>query len=311
MTSGTMWDSAVVRQVVLSLLPRRSWHIFQFSPGPRRPTMARALAMMGISVNVLIYCTLRSVLMSKIGVSLFVFAVSTWAADFWQVKPFTDWSDKDVQKMLTHSPWARSIGVSMSGPTAEMAGGSVDANSSGGGRGPGGAGQEGAPPISEQSGRGGRGSAPAASTPADVVADVVLRWQSALPVKQALARVKYGAEAGSSGGAKEILGRREPNYVIVATGSPLRVAVRGDLETIKMAALRQTMLSVKGKSPIKPSDIQINTAGRTLEVYFVFPRNQELTLDDKEVEFATKIGDLSLKNKFQLKNMVLNGTLDL
>jgi hypothetical protein len=117
--------------------------------------------------------------------------------------------------------------------------------------------------------------------------------------------------SGPSAEEKEILGRREPNYVIVATGTPLRVALRGDLEAIKAVALRQTVLSVRGKNPIRPSDIQINAAGRTLQVYFVFPRDSEVTLDDKEVEFATKIGDLSLKNKFQLKNMVLNGNLDL
>jgi hypothetical protein len=248
--------------------------------------------------------------MKKIGASVFVFGVCLWAADFWQVKPFTDWSDKDVQKMLTNSPWAKSIGVSMSGPRAVMPGGNVDAIS-GGGRGPGGAGQEGAPPISEQGGRGGRGGAPVVGTSADVLVDVVLRWQSALPIKQALVRGKYGAEAGSSAEAKEILGHQESNYVIVATGAPLRGVVRGDPETLRTAILGQTMLSVKGKNPIKPSDIQVNGAGRTFEVYFVFPRSSELKLEDKEVEFATKIGDLSLKNKFQLKNMVLNGKLDL
>src|SRR5271155_3023006 len=43
--------------------------------------------------------------------SLFA-AVVLLAADPWQSKPFAEWSDKDVQKILTNSPWARPVSVS-------------------------------------------------------------------------------------------------------------------------------------------------------------------------------------------------------
>jgi hypothetical protein len=244
--------------------------------------------------------------MKKICASLFVLGASVWAADFWQVKPFTDWSDKDLQKMLTNSPWAKSIGVNVSGPSAITAGAPAGA-----GRGAGGVGQEGTP-ISEQSGRGGRGPLSPPNAPPDVVvADVVLRWQSALPIKQALARLKYGAEAGSSAEAKETLGRQESNFVIVASGEPLRAMLRGDPEAVKAAVLGKTMLLRKGKNPIQPSDIQVNAAARNFEIYFTFPRTPEVTAEDKELEFVTKIGDLSLRSKFQLRSMMLNGKLEL
>jgi hypothetical protein len=244
-------------------------------------------------------------------------AVCLWAADFWQAKPFADWNDKDVQKMITNSPWAKSISVAMSGPTASMPGGAV--------AGAGGDGTDPAKPISEGGGgRGGRGGA-AAVTPAGgggASGDVVLRWQSALPVKQALARVKYGAEATTSTEAKEALDRQETAYVIVASGGALRSAFRGDPEAIRKALIDQTRLSVKGKEPLKPADVQVGTSGAggargrggpppAIEIYFLFPKSTPLTVDDKEVEFATKIGDLALKNKFQLKNMVFNGKLEL
>jgi len=247
--------------------------------------------------------------MKKICASLFVLGASVWAADFWQVKPFTDWSDKDVQKMLTNSPWAKSIGVNVSGPSAVTAGGSGSAPA-GAGRGAGGVGQEGTP-ISEQGGRGGRGTLSPPDAPPDVVADVVLRWQSALPIKQALARLKYGAEAGSSAEAKEMLGRQDSNFVIVASGEPLRSMLRGNLEAVKAAVLGKTMLLRKGKNPIQPSDIQVNAAARSFEIYFAFPRTPEVTAEDKELEFVTKIGDLSLRSKFQLRSMMLNGKLEL
>ena len=42
-------------------------------------------------------------------------ATTLLAADYWQNKPFTDWSDKEVTKMLTASPWSGQVPLSMSG----------------------------------------------------------------------------------------------------------------------------------------------------------------------------------------------------
>ena len=33
------------------------------------------------------------------------------AAEFWETKHFTTWSDKEVEKILTDSPWSREVGV--------------------------------------------------------------------------------------------------------------------------------------------------------------------------------------------------------
>ena len=55
------------------------------------------------------------------------------------------------------------------------------------------------------------------------------RWQSALPVKQAFVRLKFGAQAATSPEAKQLLEREEPDYVIVVSG-PLRSLLRGDSE---------------------------------------------------------------------------------
>ena len=50
---------------------------------------------------------------------------------------------------------------------------------------------------------------------------------------------------------------------------------------------------------------------RTADTHFLFPRKAPLTADDKEVEFATKFGKSAVKTKFNLKNMVVNGKLEL
>ena len=45
--------------------------------------------------------------------AVFVGVVTTAAAavDFWNAKPYTEWSQKEVETVLTDSPWARKISV--------------------------------------------------------------------------------------------------------------------------------------------------------------------------------------------------------
>jgi hypothetical protein len=231
--------------------------------------------------------------MKKLFAALFVFAFSLVAADFWQSKPSTEWTDKELQKMVTNSPWARSLTVSM--PAA-------------------GAGDAGAPPpLSE--GRGGRGGGgvPVDGVPAGtggLAPTLFARWQSALPVKQAFVRLKFGAQAANSPEARLLLGREEPDYVIVVSG-PLRSLLRGDSAALKKAIMDTSSLSAKGKDAVMPSDIQIALNQVSNDMVFHFPRSAGFTVDDKEVEFSTKFGNLTLKFKFKPKEMVFNGKLEM
>jgi hypothetical protein len=236
------------------------------------------------------------------------------AAEFWQSQPFTEWSEKDLQKIMNNSPWAHSFTMPAGGP----AGPDITAASGGGGRrgAPGaGADQDSAPaPISEtngagRGGRGGESGIPLPSVGAQSV-PIIARWQSALPLKQAFVRLKYGAEAATSEDAKELLGRAEPTYVIVLSG-PMRPFLRGAPDELKEALTRATSLACKGKSAVQPTEVQVNAGAGTSEVIFSFPRTAAYTLDDKEVEFDTKLGNLALRYKFRLKDMVFNGKLEL
>jgi hypothetical protein len=229
--------------------------------------------------------------MKKTLAALFVFAFCLLAADFWQSKPSTEWSDKDLQKMVTNSPWARSF-------TLPAAGGVGDSGAP--------------PPLSE--GRGGRGGggAPAGGPPAvgGLAPTIFARWQSALPVKQAFVRLKYGAQAATSPEAKQLLEREEPNYVVVVSG-PLRSLLHGDAETLKKSIMNASSLSAKGKDAVKPSDVQIALNQVSNDMIFLFQRTAAFTVDDKEVEFSTQFGDVTLKYKFKLKDMVFNGKLEM
>jgi len=231
----------------------------------------------------------------KFFAAFFFFAFCVAAADFWQAKPYTEWSDKDLQKMIANSPWAKSFS-----PPAP-AGGPGDSGA--------------APPLSEGGGRGrgGGGGAPPSAGPAAVggaAPTIYARWQSALPVKQAFVRLKYGAQAATSPDAKQLLEKTETNYEIVVSG-PLKSMLRGDTDSLKLSLMESSSLTSKGKGPVKPSDVQIALSQDSNDMVLHFPRATPFTVDDKEVEFETKFGDLVLKYKFKLKDMVFNGKLEM
>ena len=135
---------------------------------------------------------------------------------------------------------------------------------------------------------------------------VTLYWQSALPIKQALLKAKYGSEVNSAA-VKAVLDREEQYYVLVMRGLPPTLARLGNLKE----SLMQSTLAVKGKDPVKASDVQLPQQGPASEAYLIFPRTQAFTADDKEVEFSAKIARSTIKTKFRLKDMMYNSKLEM
>lgn len=233
--------------------------------------------------------------MKKTAGLLFLFAFCLMAADFWQ-KPWTDWNEKDLQKMITNSPWAHTVSVSMGGPIA-----TPDTGGGGGGGGRGGG--RGGP----QGGGGGGADAP---IPGIREPEISIRLQSALPVRQAFVRLKYGAEAGKSDDAQKYLGEEPAAYDIILSG-PLQPFLRGNPEDVKKSLSEVTFLSTKEKGAVKSASIQIGKPAAVMDVLIAFPRSMPYTLDDKEVEFQTKLGTATVKVKFRLKDMVYSGKLEM
>lgn len=228
--------------------------------------------------------------MRKTAGLLIICAFCVTAADFWQ-KPFTQWSDKDITKMMTNSPWAKSGSVTMSFPN--MPGGGPPGGGGfgrGGGRGGGPQGDQGPPP------------------PPSV--EIIARIESALPMRQALVKKKFGAEADKSADAKKILDEEPESYEIVLSGA-MGMFLRGAPDQLAKTLTDVTSLSSEKTGAIKPSHVEVSSPGRTMEVLFVFPRSMPFTADDKEVEFATKLGTSNLKYKFRLKDMMVNGKLEM
>ena len=183
-------------------------------------------------------------------------ATALYAADFWVSKQYTDWSNKEVEKMVNNSPWAQSIRIAMAG------GGSGRASSM----------------------------------------NVYVRWVSAMPVRQAIARLRYGGK-GDSAEAVEDLQRKENNYIVSV--APLDIDfVRAQYKELKS----NTNLEIDGKAPIAPSEVSVRLREDGAAAYFFFPREQNgqasISESDKEVQFFLNLGPMQIKRKFKLKDMV-------
>ncbi len=237
---------------------------------------------------------------------LFVSALTLCAADVWVAKPYTAWSDKDIRKIMTDSPWSRSVSVTI-----------ADGNALRAFLARGGPGAPNGPGIAETGGGLGVGQSapppgappPSSAQPGGPQTTLIVRWQSATVVQQALVKAQYGDKAGSSPEAQK---RLEPNaeyYIIAVNNLPASQKLR-DADARK-ALLGMTTLTVNGKDhPIAAKDVVYVGEG-TIEARFLFPRDFVLTAEDKEVEFATMFGKAAVKAKFNLKNMAINGKLGL
>ena len=232
-------------------------------------------------------------------------AAALLAADFWLKAKFTEWSDKDCQKMLKDSPWARPVEVRYGG-----GGGGGGGRRGGGGGGGGGddlggmSGGGGGGGGRRGGGGGGGGDTMMESTPSQTV---VVRWHTAMPVRQAVAKLRFGKEATASPDAAKMLQPEQKRYVIGMIGIPAQL-MRGKPAELKGGA----QLRIKGKDPIPASNVQAEREQRGANVYLFFPRDTNpIALEDGDVEVVLKLASVEIKRRFKLKDMVFDGKLEL
>ena len=223
----------------------------------------------------------------SLGALWVVVGIGVAAADFWEDRPFRSWSDKDVEKMLTDSPWADEVAVPLPPRLPSPGrGGGGGFTAAAGGRG------------------GGRGDRMRFSDQRR--ARMAVSWRSALPVKQALLREQIGEGAELSAENEEYLERDTGFYVIGVLGVPPQFA-RISTDEVRL----ESFLEAKDKSPIPADDVLFQRAEDGVLLLVAFPKIDPLTLEDRDVEFITKLGDFSIKKKFKLRDMVIHGELEL
>jgi hypothetical protein len=239
--------------------------------------------------------TRRSALLRGLGYPMGVLAFP-WAGlakDFWNERKPGDWSSGEIKELLTKSPWARDASITDNGQIGGL----------GNGRGA----------VARRGGRGGtgQGGATESGPAAKIQWKAIVRWESALPVQQAL------KSAAPKDGVKKdppikdigefyvlnVIGNL-PGAISNADGSPDSASMQYLKEVSKLEhkgdQIRLSRVELAPESAVSPAG-----------TLFYFSRVLALMLKDKEALFSTKIGPLDLKCKFALGDMLYRGMLEL
>jgi hypothetical protein len=269
-------------------------------------------------------------------VAAFAFPAFLAAGDFWQDKPASEWSDKDVKRLVTRSPWAKETAAVFDrsamrmgmpddggGRRGNRGGGGGDMEGAGGGPGIGGGpgsgmggpggmrgGGMGGPGMGG-GGMGGPGGGPGGTEPPKAT----VHWESAGPMREAAAKLENPAAQSLAEWSKEF-------YVITLSGMPMmrRRGEAGDQqrqpdpERMKQFAERLrgvTTLKRKGKDDLAPARVELIRGPEGMATAFLFPRSEAITADDKEVFFETAMGPMRVQSKFILKEMMVQGKPEL
>lgn len=201
--------------------------------------------------------------------------------EFWNDKKPEDWSAEEIQEMLTRSPWAKEGSVSVFGG----AGGNLinrngamseSGDMTGGGR------------RRTNTTKSQSGEAP------DLRYKAIVRWQSALPIRQAL-------KSKSTEGIAD--------YYILAVVGDLAMADPDADEAQRESRLdmmkQYTKLDRHGGA-IPLANVEPVKKVGTL---FYFPRSEPIK--DGQVTFSTKMGPVEVKCRFTVKDMMYRGKLEL
>jgi hypothetical protein len=273
-------------------------------------------------------------------------AAMLFASDFWKTKDSSQWTDEEISKILSESPWAKAKTVQPQQSQTQRRGGGGRRGGFGfpggglGGGYPGGGGggypqgggggypQGGGGGYPGGSGGGNNGD-PSQSEPMNLT----IRWASAAPIQQALMR--QGASASDE--LKAVAASTEKYYVITVLGLRMarphsstvdadnpddngnnngddngqrRSRNRGD-DALRSQLLDAAQLAPKGKSSIYAQDVQIVGPGGIDGVRFLFPRTIPISGGDKEVDFILDIRRIKVDEKFKVSDMQYEGKLAL
>jgi hypothetical protein len=147
---------------------------------------------------------------------------------------------------------------------------------------------------------------------------LIVRWETAMPVKEAKMKMKFGTQLPAKGEQGYTLDVPTTNYIISVSGLRLGGGrgrgqegsdAQSGADRMKDMLMTGTQLARKGKDPMAPVNVVVNTGSN--EVFFVFPKTDAISEDDKDVEFRMTMGRIQVREKFSLKDMHFNGKLEL
>lgn len=245
-------------------------------------------------------------------------AGALWAAQPWNKDP-QQWTAQDARHVLLDSPWAQAVSATF-GPELTPADmpqaplpGAADAGIAGN------------KVNSGANWDGGPGRDTSGRTPTLMV---TVRWESALPVRQAILKLPASDRAAGDVYSAAQLAR---DYILTVTGlvpagrytSAGQLQTEGksssdendsgvkpqDPEPLLEGVMGTSRLATRGGALIRPEDVKLEAATGTLHLFF--PRTSKIGAGEKEVVFFTQFGSMRVTRKFRLKEMMYDGRLEL
>jgi hypothetical protein len=224
-------------------------------------------------------------------------AAGTCASDAWKDKDFQNWDLKDVQKILSDSPWSKKLQGGGGGPAPRMGG----MTTGGVGMGPAGGGSA-TPSSSASGGRAGAGSPVSARQP-----DLTITWYSSRTIREATAREKE-LEGTPADVARKDLTVEPSAYEIAVSGQDLSALGKNmdDLKEYSHLMLKTT------KEKLAPVNVGFQREkGKVLPTAIIFSFAKTMTSgepaiakNEKGVVFFTQAGETAVKVQFDLSKMM-------
>ena len=232
----------------------------------------------------------------------------------WKDKRISEWSEDDAKQLLNDSPWVKTVtpAIDRSANNGRRSGGGGQSGRIGMGGigiglpGMGGMGRRGGMggPGTGGGGYPGGGGQPGGtnddSTSTSAPPTLKLRWESALPVREAELKARdISAPTVDEG-----------HYAIAVYGVPNRMA-NGNSQNLADQLKKQAVLKRDGKKDVKPSSVEVLEKEDGPVIVYLFPRTNEITKDDKQILFDAHIGRLQVAQAFYLDEMVYQGKREL
>ena len=233
-------------------------------------------------------------------------AAAVLAADVWDTKPFMDWDTKDVEKLLTDSPWAGKATLTHAREGANL--GPIDLTLI--------VSVRSAEPVRRALARqqlaAGLEAAPELeknlATPypryAFAIARIPQFYQAQLPTSAqgALLNVK-GKQVSAINAAVQLLDKEGKPYTPAARGPQPQASTGGQ---IALVAQRGGGL---GGGLGGGRGFGNDNSGITATLILEFPKDEAVTPADGEVELTTIIGGYRIRKTFKLRDMLFKGAL--
>jgi hypothetical protein len=205
--------------------------------------------------------------------------------NYWESRPYADWNEKEVDKLLKDSPWTKSVLLN-TGPEG--------ASASGRGRGGG-----------DEMGTGNTSLPKPTSR-------LVVTWL-ARPIREAMARRLMLTEpAGSKERIEKLLAPNTQFLALLVTGWTL--GRQADRDAALASFKKETVLVKKNKEKIFLADT-VFPQKREDPLYLRFAREADgkpvLTLADQEVTLVIRVGEDTYRIKFRLADMRIGDKLEL